>query len=62
MALASASTARESMIPTTTTSESELCGTELTDESSSSTAVSLDSLIWQGKGPLIGILHVVLSG
>ena len=48
MALASGSTAREATT-TTTTSESELCGTELTDESSSSTAASLDSLIWQGK-------------
>ena len=47
-ALASGSTAREATM-TTTTSESELCDTELTDESSSSTAASLDSLIWQGK-------------
>ena len=48
MALVSASTAKEATT-TTTTSENELCGTELTDESSSSTAASLDSLIWQGK-------------
>ena len=61
MALVSASTAKEATM-TTTTSESELCGTELTDESSSSTAASLDSLIWQGKGPQKGIFHMVLSG
>ena len=45
MALASTSIARESvvqsMVPTTTTSESELSGTELIDETSSSSAVSL---------------------